>query len=220
MFGKHKEPLTSSERMKRKRNLAIYKSAQQSNNICMDVSKNIKNVVNYETYMNVVDGYYESRKEDISNNRNCFNVQLTGNDVEFRIKTFDDVNNSFIDFKNASNTISGNGLGKFSTWNSSNNAFERPTTGDGSTNNEGFVVHANDISGTSVTNFLTQGTIEKASDIIYPYIKKGVCSNLIVPKLTFFDPSGNLGKQSARDVKRYFPMSNLSHYPNLCNSNN
>jgi hypothetical protein len=82
MFGKHKEPLTSSERIKQKRNLAIYKSVQQSKNICMDISKNIKNVINYETYMNVVDGYYESRKEDISNNRNCFNVQLTGNDID------------------------------------------------------------------------------------------------------------------------------------------
>ena len=218
MFGKHKEPLTSSERMKQKRNLTIYKTLKQSNNICMDISKNIKNAVNYESYMNAVNGYYESRKEDISNNRNCFNVQLTGNDVEFRINTFDDVKNSFIDFKNSSNPINGNGVGVYSKWDAAINDFDPSSA----TVDEGFVVRAEiDLSTNSaVTNFLKRGTIEKASNIIYPYIKKGVCGKLIVPKLTFFDPSGNLGKQSARDIKRFFPMSKLSYYPTLCNSNN
>ena len=218
MFAKQIEPLTSSERMKQKRNLNIYKSLESSNNVCMDASKNIRNVINYECYMNVVNGFYESRKSDISNNKNCFNVQLLDDTDEFRIRTFDDVNNSFIDFKNSSIDKTNMGLDEYRLWNPSTNTFVKPSSGIGSGGDNGFIAEANDISGVPITNFLRTGIIEKASDIIYPYAKKGVCSKLMIPKLTFFDPSGNSGK-TARDVKRFFPMSKLSFYPTMCGKN-
>lgn len=218
MFAKQIEPLTSSERMKQKRNLNIYKSLESSNNVCMDASKNIRNVINYECYMNVVNGFYESRKSDISNNKNCFNVQLLDDTDEFRIRTFDDVYNSFIDFKNSSIDKTNMGLDEYRLWNPSTNTFVKPSSGIGSGGDNGFIAEANDISGVPITNFLRTGIIEKASDIIYPYAKKGVCSKLMIPKLTFFDPSGNSGK-TARDVKRFFPMSKLSFYPTMCGKN-
>ena len=218
MFAKQIEPLTSSERMKQKRNLNIYKSLESSNNVCMDASKNIRNVINYECYMNVVNGFYESRKSDISNNKNCFNVQLLDDTDEFRIRTFDDVYNSFIDFKNSSIDKTNMGLDEYRLWNPSTNTFVKPSSGIGSGGDNGFIAEANDISGVPITNFLRTGIIEKASDIIYPYAKKGVCSKLMIPKLTFFDPSGNSGKTD-RDVKRFFPMSKLSFYPTMCGKN-
>jgi len=215
MFAKQTEPLTSSERMKQKRNLNIYKTLESSNNICMDASKNIRNAVNYESYMNAVDGFYESRKSDISNNRNCFNVQLIENTDEFTIRTFDDVYNSFIDFKNSAVDKTNTGLGEYKLWNPATNSFTKPASGIGSGGDNGFVVEASDVSGVPLTNFLKTGIIEKAADIVYPYVKKGICSKLIIPKLTFFDPSGNSG-QTARDVKKFFPMSKLNFYPTMC----
>jgi hypothetical protein len=110
------------------------------------------------------------------------------------------------------------GLSEYKLWNSSTNTFVKPASGIGSGGDNGFVVEANDISNVPITNFLTTGTIEKASDIIYPYAKKGVCSKLMIPKLTFFDPSGNSGK-TARDIKRFFPMSKLNFYPTMCGKN-
>ena len=209
MFAKQIEPLTSSERMIQKRDLNIYKTLESSNNVCMDSSKNIRNVINYESYMNVVNGYYESRKLDISNNQDCFNVKLLDNDDEFVINTFDDVHNSFIDFKNAEIINETSGIKRNSIWD--NNEF----VDNENTTDKGFVVEAQDISGVPVTTFLKKKNIEKAADITYPYIKKGICSKLIVPKLTFFDPSGNSGK-TVRDVKKFFPMSHLSFYPTMC----
>lgn len=213
MFGKQIEPLTSSERMIQKRNLNIYKTLEYSNSICLDASKNIRNAVNYESYMRAVDGFYESRKTDISNNRNCFNVQLMDNTDEFKIRTFDDVHNSFIDFKNSTAIDnSANGIGEYRQWDVANGAFVKPA---GIGNDKGFVVEALDLSGVPETTFLREGVIERSSQIIYPYAKKGICSKLIVPKLTFFDPSGNSGK-SARDVKKFFPMSKLNFYNTMC----
>jgi len=217
MFGKQIEPLTSSERMIQKRNLNIYKTLEYSNSICLDASKNIRNAVNYESYMRAVDGFYESRKTDISNNRNCFNVQLMDNTDEFKIRTFDDVHNSFIDFKNS--TVidnSANGIDEYRQWNAAAGVFGKPDAGlIGNGTDKGFVVEALDLSGVPETTFLREGTIERSSQIIYPYAKKGICSKLIVPKLTFFDPSGNSGK-SARDVKKFFPMSKLNFYNTMC----
>jgi hypothetical protein len=213
MFGKQIEPLTSSERMIQKRNLNIYKTLEYSNSICLDASKNIRNAVNYESYMRAVDGFYESRKTDISNNRNCFNVQLMDNTDEFKIRTFDDVHNSFIDFKNSTAIDnSANGIGEYRQWDVANGAFAELA---GIGNDKGFVVEALDLSGVPETTFLREGVIERSSQIIYPYAKKGICSKLIVPKLTFFDPSGNSGK-SARDVKKFFPMSKLNFYNTMC----
>ena len=215
MFAKHREPLTSSERMKQKRNLNIYKTLESSNNIKLDKSNNIKNVVNYESYMNVVNGFYESRKLDISNNRDCFNVQLIDDTDDFKINTFEDVHNSFIDFKNtAENKM---GISNYKVWNATTNSFEAPVAPNiGSSTDEGFVVQAVDVSGSALTNFLTAGGIEKAADIVYPYKKKGICSKLIIPNLTFYDPSGNIGKPTARDVKRFFPMSRISYNSSTC----
>ena len=221
MFGKHQEPLTASERMKQKRNLAIYKSLETSNDVCMDASKNIRNVINYESYMNVVDGFYQSKKLDISNNRHCFNVQLMDDTDSFKINTFNDVNNSFIDFESAQDSgivsLDNNGVEDFKVWDGTEYI---DGNGDAATiggEDKGFVVYSQtDGSGNSTTNFLTTGTIERSSKIIFPYEKKGTCAKLIVPKLTFFDPSGNIGSKSARDIKYYFPMSSLSYYSNLC----
>jgi hypothetical protein len=196
MFGKQFEPLTSSERMKQKRNCAIYQTLATSKNISLDVSKNIRKAVNYESYMNAVNGFYESMKMDISKNRDCFNVQLMKDTDVFKINTFDDVHNSFVDFDNAQEPI--HGIETHKVWNG--------TQYDDKNTDKGFVVYAADISGVSSSNFHDTETIERSADIIYPYTKKGVCSKLIVPKLTYFDPSGNSGK-TARDIKYFFPMS-------------
>mgnify|MGYP005645456431 CR=1 FL=1 len=220
MFGKFQEPLSSSERMKQKRNLEIYKSLETSNDVCLDASKNIRNVINYESYMNVVNGFYQSKKLDISNNRLCFNVELMGEEDAFKIRTFDDVNNSVVDFEGAINNdsvdTSNMGIEEFKTWDGTQFNDGNTVVADGG-DDKGFVVYSQrDGSGNATTNFLQTGTIERASNIIYPYEKKGSCANLIVPKLTFFDPSGNLGNQAARDIKYFFPMSELSYYSTLC----
>ena len=84
---------------------------------------------------------------------------------------------------------------------------------DLSTDDNGFVVSAiKDLSGESGSTFFQPNTIEKSSQIIYPYEKKGYCSKLIIPKLTFFDPSGNSGGKISRDIKKFFPMSKLSKF--------
>ena len=204
MFGKQFEPLTSSERMKQKRNLNIYHCLEESNNVCLDVSKNIRNAVNYESYRNAINGFYESKKEKPSiANRDCFNVVLEDNTSTFNINTFDDVRNSFIDWDghadNYGNTEDLENMGI-----------------SGNATDKGFVVSSYDSSGVPLSTFFNTGVIEKSSQIIYPYEKKGLCSKLYVPKLTFFDPSGNLSKNSHRDIKYFFPMSKLSGYENRC----
>lgn len=224
MFGKHIEPMTSSERLKKKRNLEIYKSlvnpsAKSNRNICLDKNNNIKNVINYESYMNVVNGFYECLKKnpECNNNNeknNCFNVYLKDDDDVFKINTFTDVENSFIDFENANVTydISENGISRNLRWDVNNNEFNELEESD-----MGFVVNAiKDLSGESGSTFFQSGTIEKSSKIIYPYEKKGVCSKLIIPKLTFFDPNGNSGGKIARDIKKFFPMSKLSKFNDRC----
>lgn len=225
MFGKHVEPLSSSERLKQKRNLEIYKSLVNSSNkkletVCLDDKNNIKNAVNYESYMNVVNGFYECIKTNpVCNNKseknNCFNVYLKDNTSTFKINTFDDVNNSFIDFENADVVYdaSENGIGEAENWNATNNVFDDDTT----TDDKGFVVSAvKDLSGEAGSTFFQTGIIEKASKIIFPYEKRGPCAKLVIPKLTFFDPSGNSGGVIARDIKHFFPMSKLSKYEDMC----
>ena len=230
MFGKHKEPLSSSERIKNKRNLAIYNSLTSSKNtknrknknVCLDNSGNVRNAINYETYMNTVNGFYESIKKnakknvfitinnikknideisqeefdtnkanisesdqkiynDYISNSNCFNVYLNDDADSFIINTFDDVNNSFIDFENNeqySNEDFGIDVNK--SWGSENGGGYVL----GNNTDKGFVAHSNvDASSNPLSNILKTGTIEHASKIVYPYEKKGECAKLVVPKL-------------------------------------
>ena len=65
MFGKSFEPLSQSERIKNKRNKEIYKSVQNSKDICLDSNGNIKSAKNYESYLNTVNGFYECKKSHI-----------------------------------------------------------------------------------------------------------------------------------------------------------
>jgi len=237
MFGKHIEPLTSSERLKKKRNLEIYKSLVTSSNkkkekVCLDKDNNVRNAINYESYMNVVDGFYENIKKNSSccendKNANCFNVYLKDDASLFKINTFDDVNNSFIDFENASVVYdsSENGIGSFTKWIPGDGSVINPAgyfepdtdsiTGDINEDKGFFVEAVKGISG-STSTFFQKGAIEKSSKIIYPYDKKGTCAKLIIPKLTFFDPNGNSGGKVARDIKYFFPMSKLSKYNDKC----
>ena len=70
MFTKPNEPLSQSERIKNKRNREIYKNRNASNDVCLDNNGNIKNVKNYETFMNTVNGYYECvKKKSITKSR-------------------------------------------------------------------------------------------------------------------------------------------------------
>lgn len=266
MFGKHKEPLSSSERIKNKRNLAIYNSLTSSKNkknkknrnVCLDHSGNVRNAINYETYMNTVNGFYESIKKnskknvfitingakknidyisqteftnavtnntitdddqkiynDYISNSNCFNVYLNDDTDSFIINTFDDVNNSFIDFDNNekySNEEFGIDVNK--TWASENGGGYIPSNNI----DKGFVAHSTvDISSNPLSNVLKTGTIEHSSKIVYPYEKKGDCAKLVVPKLTFFDPNNNSTVKVARDIKYFFPMSKLNKYKDMCN---
>ena len=100
MFTKPNEPLSQSERIKNKRNREIYKNRTASNSICLDNNGNIKNVKNYETFMNTVNGYYECVKKNPSLNQNCFNTYLDDNDDIYDLSTFTDLEKSRIDFSN------------------------------------------------------------------------------------------------------------------------
>jgi len=287
MFGKQVEPLSSSERIKRKRNLAIYtsltsKTIKKTKNICLNADGNIKNALNYESYMNIVNGFYEHIKtkskknvkittqtgaeknintltqaeinqltadekikyDNYISNSNCFNVYLNDDTDSFTINTFDDVKNSFIDFDNAEIGYNKEeyGIDEYKKWVPSffqpqetasegvkdveqeRNYFENPKNDNDESTIEprGFVAYALEHRGEDGTvnaassDILSSGTIERSSKIVYPYEKKGDCAKLVIPKLTFFDPKGNSGSKIFRDIKYFFPMSNITKYKDMC----
>ena len=99
MFTKSFEPLSQSERIKNKRNKAIFQSVSNSNDVCLDKNGNIKNAKNYESFMNTVNGFYECKRNDISNNRDCFNTYLDNGTDNFSVSTFQDAQSNFVDFQ-------------------------------------------------------------------------------------------------------------------------
>ena len=99
MFGKSFEPLSQSERIKNRRNKEIYKGVNSSKNICLDNNGNIKTAKTYESYMNTVNGFYECKKSDPVNNKECFNTYLDNDLDSFSVSTFQDVKSSSVNFQ-------------------------------------------------------------------------------------------------------------------------
>ena len=99
MFGKSFEPLSQSERIKNRRNKEIYKSVQSSKDICLDKNGNIKRATTYESYMNTVNGFYECKKSDPENNKDCFNTYLDNDFDAFNVTTFQDVKANNVNFQ-------------------------------------------------------------------------------------------------------------------------
>jgi len=193
MFGKSFEPISQSERIKNKRNKAIFKARATSNDICLDKNGNIRNAKNYETFMNVVNGFYECKKENSTDNKECFDTYLDNKTDEFSVSNFHDIQGNFIDFQmadiegtresNARKNVRATLQGKNTQFNSVQ------------TNNSGIVL---------------PGNIVDASDMVYPYKKQGLCADYVIQNISFFDPSGNLSNKYAKNIKKHFPLTKLS----------
>jgi len=193
MFGKSFEPLSQSERIKNKRNKAIFKARTSSNDVCLDKNGNIRNAKNYETFMNVVNGFYECKKENPTNNKECFDTYLDNKTDEFSVSNFHDIRGNFIDFQmvdtegtresNARKNVRATLQGKNTQFNSVQ------------TTNSGIVL---------------PGNIVDASDMVYPYKKKGLCADYVIQNISFFDPSGNLSNKYSKNIKKHFPLTKLS----------
>jgi hypothetical protein len=186
MFAKSFEPLSQSERIRNKRNKAIYEGRSNSNDVCLDAKGNIKNAKNYETFMNTVNGFYECKKNDISNNRDCFNTYLDSGNDAFSVNTFQDVGSNFIDFQMYDDSNDKSAIGRKN-------------------------VKAK-INGTNT--FMTAISdanigINSAANITYPYEKPGLCSDYVIQKVSYFDPSGNFGNNFAKDIKKHFPLTKI-----------
>tara|TARA_B110000967_G_C18894811_1_gene569799 strand:+ start:3611 stop:4180 length:570 start_codon:yes stop_codon:yes gene_type:complete len=187
MFTKSFEPLSQSERVRNKRNKAIYDGRNNSNDVCLDANGNIKNAKNYETFMNTVNGYYECKKTDISNNRDCFNTYLDSGNDSFSVNTFQDVRSNFIDFQ----------------------MYDDDTTNKSAVGRKNVKAK---IDGTNT--FMTAINsanigINSAANITYPYEKPGLCSKYVIQKVSYFDPSGNFGNKFAKDIKKHFPLTKI-----------
>ena len=193
MFGKSFEPISQSERIKNKRNKAIFKARATSNNVCLDKNGNIRNAKNYETFMNVVNGFYECKKENPTNNKECFDTYLDNKTDEFSVSNFHDIRGNFIDFQmvdtegtresNARKNVRATLQGKNTQFNSVQ------------TTNSGIVL---------------PGNIVDASDMVYPYKKKGLCADYVIQNISFFYPSGNLSNKYSKNIKKHFPLTKLS----------
>jgi len=193
MFGKSFEPISQSERIKNKRNKAIFKARATSNDVCLDKNGNIRNAKNYETFMNVVNGYYECKKEDPTNNQNCFDTYLDDKTDEFSVSNFHDIQGNFIDFQMADTVDSREAKARKNvraTIQGKNTQFDSVKT-----NSSGLVL---------------PGNIVDAADMVYPYKKQGLCADYVIQNVSFFDPSGNLNTKYAKNIKKHFPLTKLS----------
>lgn len=190
MFGKSFEPISQSERIKNKRNKTIFKAVSSSNDICLDKNGNIKNAKNYESFMNTVNGYYECKKEDVSNNKDCFNTYLDDKTDEFSISTFEDVQSNFVDFQmydDDDTNRSAIGRKKIkSNFDGTNTTFAAADSEDRGSN------------------------IVTAANVVYPFKKPGLCSKYVIQDVSYFDPSGNFNSKFAKDIKKYFPLTKLN----------
>jgi hypothetical protein len=191
MFTKSFEPLSQSERIKNKRNKAIFQGISNSNDICLDKKGNIKNAKNYESFMNTVNGFYECKKNDISNNRDCFNTYLDEGTDNFSVTTFQDARSNFIDFQLYDESGDAGSIGR-------KNVKANP---DG-TNSFHTSLGSDDTADVGINT---------AANITYPYEKPGLCSDYLLQKVSYFDPSGNFGKHFAKDIKKYFPLTKIGN---------
>tara|TARA_B100000900_G_scaffold101250_1_gene83853 strand:+ start:1622 stop:2203 length:582 start_codon:yes stop_codon:yes gene_type:complete len=193
MFGKSFEPLSQSERIKNKRNKAIFKSVQSSNDINLDKNGNIKNVKSYESFQNTVNGFYECKKENAALNQDCFNVFLDGNDDKFSVATFEDIKSNYVNFQEYDDDNSNESNGR---------KFVRANDDGTNTFLDASVLDPR-------TSQITSG-INTAANITYPFNKQGLCSNYVIQDISFFDPSGNNSSTMAKDIKKYFPLTKIT----------
>ena len=201
MFGKSFEPLSQSERIKNKRNKEIFKSVQTSKDICLDSNGNIKSARNYESYLNTVNGFYECKKSDPENNKECFNTYLENDLDSFSVSTFEDIKANSVNFQiyDESGTAEARGRKNVKSKTDGTNTFH------------------------TVAEFVTDDLINpetginSAVNITYPYNKQGLCGNYVIQDVSYFDPSGNFNKYHAKDVKKYFPMTNIANNSNNTN---
>lgn len=194
MFGKSFEPLSQSERIKNRRNKEIYKGVNSSKNICLDNNGNIKTAKTYESYMNTVNGFYECKKSDPVNNKECFNTYLDNDLDAFSVSTFQDVKSSSVNFQiyDEQDTVQSRGRKNVKAKTDGTNTFH------------------------TQAEFITDDLINPETginssvNITYPYNKQGLCANYVTQDVSFFDPSGNYSSVHAKDIKKYFPMSKIS----------
>ena len=195
MFGKSFEPLSQSERIKNKRNKEIYKGINSSKNICLDKNGNIKTAKTYESYMNTVNGYYECKKTDPENNKDCFNTYLDSDLDTFSVSTFEDIKASSVNFQIYDDTGSSESRGRKNV--------KAKTDGTNT-----FHTQAEFITDDLIN---PETGINSSVNITYPYNKQGLCANYVIQDVSYFDPSGNFNTVHAKDVKRYFPMAKISN---------
>ena len=194
MFGKSFEPLSQSERIKNKRNKEIFKGIQSSNDICLDTNGNIKTAKTYESYMNTVNGFYECKKSDPTNNKDCFNTYLDDDLDTFSVSTFQDIQQNTVNFQIYD--------GKGTAESNSRKSVKAKTDGTNTFH--------------TVAEFITDDIIKphtginSSVNITYPYNKQGLCANYVIQDVSYFDPSGNNTNFLAKDVKKYFPMTKIT----------
>ena len=195
MFGKSFEPLSQSERIKNKRNKEIFKGIQSSNDICLDTNGNIKTAKTYESYMNTVNGFYECKKSDPTNNKDCFNTYLDDDLDTFSVSTFQDIQQNTVNFQiyDESGTEESKSRKRLKAKTDGTNTFHSVAVFD-----------TDDIENPA-------SGINSAVNITYPYNKQGLCANYVIQDVSYFDPSGNNNSSFlAKDVKKYFPLTKIT----------
>ena len=194
MFGKSSEPISQSERIKNKRNKAIFKARATSNDVCLDKNGNIRNAKNYETFMNVVNGFYECKKENPTNNKDCFDTYLDDVYDEFSVSNFHDIQANYINFQMADTDNNRETVARKSI---------RATI-------EGKNTIFNNVKQDGVKGPAIPGNIVDAADMVYPYKKQGLCAEYVIQSVSYFDPSGNLNNTYAKNIKKHFPLTKIS----------
>ena len=105
MFTRHSETMDASELTKKRKNMVLYDTIANSNNVCITEGK-VERVTSYEHFNSIVDGFYSCKvknatKQDQSGNyvnKSCFNVWLDDETDPMVMKNTSDYYLSHIDY--------------------------------------------------------------------------------------------------------------------------
>ena len=105
MFTRHSETLDASELTKKRKNMVLFDTIANSNNVCIKDGK-VERVASYEHFNSIVDGFYNCKvknatKQDTSGNyinEGCFNVWLDDDTDKMTMKNTSDYYLSHIDY--------------------------------------------------------------------------------------------------------------------------
>ena len=145
--------------------------------------------------MNTVNGFYECKKSDPENNKECFNTYLDNDLDAFNVTTFQDIKASTVNFQIYDDTGSVESRGRKNV--------KAKTDGTNT-----FHTQAEFITDDLIN---PETGINSAVNITYPYNKQGLCADYVMQDISYFDPSGNFNNVHSKDVKKYFPMSKISN---------